>query len=314
MDASSYMKELSSKGLGYLKDLSLKHLVALDIETTGFSPTQAQVTQVGMMAVGHNRPRMSTKCRLTEETLQKLRVESSSKVLSCLKRGSTHWVLRYNNYHPMFRRYGELLLGGPCAHKLAVMTPKGLQFAEQGSEIPLLPNDMRLLSDGLLNLPEEKNLLTGLFSQLQTMPPGTGILGQNIILFDIPFLEGRAGHYGMNSWFHPRVVDTMWISRVLLIPALEILAPDDAKSSSILRKLTLASGKVSSSLQDLVVALVATGGTAHDALGDCQTTVSVLKKMQEYAVYADGVLSANPALYAAWKTRVDKEALKEPKY
>ncbi len=314
MDASSYMKELSVKGLGYLKDLSFKKLAVLDIETTGFSPAHSQVTQVGMMAVGHNRPRMSTKCRLTTDTLRKLELEASYPVVGGLKRGSTHWVLRYNSYHPMFRRYGEFLIGGPCAHKLAIMTPTGLQFADQGSEIPLVPADMRILSKGPLNLPEERNLLTGLFSQLQTLPPGTSMLGQNIMGFDIPFLEARAALYGINAWFHPKVVDTMWISRVLLIPTLEVLAPDDNLSSKILSKLTQPSGKVSSSLQDLVVALGATGGAAHDAMGDCLTTVNVLKKMQEYAIYADDILSGTPALLEAWQRRVDKEAAKEPKY
>lgn len=307
-----YQHQLFIDGLPYLDTISTEGMLALDIETTGLDPLTetSQVTQVAMVDARDGSTVLDKKASLTDGVMFGLGREADS-CPGALSKGSLHWVLRYNHYTKgLFYTYGELS-GVPASKHVRVekttsckmlVNHKDVGLESTSSEIWSVPADseapltgvwmkeLALYSD---TLADEGALLTGLYDLLRDRNP-VCLLGQNIIGFDCRFLQARWEHYrkqedsGRSSTLIPEstnIVDTMWIARVLFLPALVSLktvgALDDAGSSMLTYLLSRGrGGGPSSSLQDLRHALSAQGGEAHDAAGDCRTNIEVLEGMR----------------------------------
>lgn len=307
-----YQHKLFIEGLPYLDTISTEGMLALDIETTGLDPLteSSQVTQVALVDAHDCSTVLDQKSALTEGVMFGLHREMES-CPGALSRGSLHWVLRYNHYTKgVFFTYSELS-GVPASKHVRVekktsskvlINHKDVGLESTSSEIWSVPADSEvpLTSDWLKELTlysdtlaDEEAVLTGLYDLLRDRKPAC-LLGQNIIGFDCSFLQARWGFYRKqedscrSSTLIPEstnIVDTMWIARVLFIPALVALktvgALDDNGSSMLSYLLSKGrGGGPSTSLQDLRHALAVQGGEAHDAAGDCRTNIGVLDGMR----------------------------------
>lgn len=305
MNAKSYVSLLQEHELDYLSTVDTSKMVALDLETAGLTPEASQITQAGMVDALTKRVLVSNRCQLTLETLGSLRKEAESSNL--LGRGSTHWVLRYNNYHSIFKSYESYLLDPNNPAPVVTQKEGKLQVMPPDSERPLSPRDFRELLLSTENLLTEEALLLKISSRMQEAPIGFSLVGQNILLFDLPFIMCRAAKYGITPWVPSSCVDTMWVSRILIIPALRTLCLEDPLSDRILGTLG-GYNRPSSSLQSLRKAFGCDGGVAHDAVGDCHTNVSVALALIAYAKHAQELLRASESLGLKYKAAVAQAA------
>lgn len=296
----SYQSLICQQGLSYLTSLDTSKLIALDIETTGLNPDAAQVTQIASIApvLGSS---YSAKAGLTETTMDHLARERNLP-MDKLGAGTMHWVLAYNSYHPLnewlYKACGLCPSDLPSVKRpLAVLSNSacGISYLPVNTPVKLdSPSfqQLKVFSDSRMS---ESRMLEGFSSWLsmQSRDRGIRLLGQNIIAFDMPFLSRRMSINGVVSEYEIDQVDTMWISRILVIPALRVLSSiGHSESSTILSKLKRGTGRYSSSLQDLKTAFVVEGGKAHDAAGDCQTTIEVLLAMKKYAITAASIIAS----------------------
>jgi hypothetical protein len=305
MRTSEYKKKLAAGGLDYVAGLNLPNLVSFDIETTGLpGASGVQLTQAGMVLGDYkNTVLLSSRCHLNDSTMSTLRLEAMT-APGTLKKGSRHWVLRYNGYSPVFKSYQDYLQSWGCPHKLASLHEGRLVFVDGSAERPLGPSHMLLLEEEMHMYPDEARLLSTIHDCMAEHLPGRALLGQNILDFDIPFVNARAEALGMAGIDAAEVVDTVWISRIIIIPALQVLSDVDPLSGKLLYALTDFRGKVSSHLQDMRKVFAVMGGQAHEAVGDCITTLGLVSKFQEYAVWAKGRLATLPALQAEYRRRL----------
>lgn len=308
-----YQHQLFIEGLEHLECLNIEgHAVALDIETTGLDPAlpTAQVTQVAIVPTAADAACMNEKAGLTEDVVSGLQVESTKEPGSVSK-GSLHWVLRYNHYFDgLLETYGSrsgtspsgyvrvektvttcVTVGAPCNR--STESSSTVWRVPADSEIPLDSSSMERLLEHSRGLPSEAAVLCSTYDRLREGGLRY-IIGQNVIEFDCTFLQSRwlrvpVDERGNRSRLilpdGVKCIDTMWIARVLMLPALTsldkhgILSEEDVK---VLRYLQSKGrpGRASSHLQDMRSAFSIRGGTAHDAAGDCRTNISVLRSIQ----------------------------------
>ena len=321
-----YQHQLFIEGLEYLERLCTDSAVALDIETTGLDPQEPtkQVTQVAVVPTDTSLAQLNEKAGLTADVVTELCMESN-KEPGALSKGSLHWVLRYNHYKDgLFSTYGErsggILQGGfvRVEKSTTVSTTIGRQdqsathttldvwTVPADSEVPLDDKGMECLLAYSARLPSEAAVLCATYDRLH--PEGLRyIIGQHVIDFDCTFLQARWQHVPAKERANRsrilvpegvKCIDTMWITRVLLLPALSVLGnrgmlseADAVVYSHLLSKGRR--GRASSHLQDLRTAFSIVGGTAHDAAGDCATNISVLESIKGLGTRYLGPMRAN---------------------
>lgn len=284
MPTQAYPAMLCQAGLSYLTNLSDKKLVALDLETTGLSPVTAQITQAGAVHgdITDNLGYFGKTASLSDESFSCLAAESRAAAYH--RSAPMHWVLGYNSYHEVFSKLQYRMPGilpnvsKPCA----VMGTSGVTFVSGDTPYLLNAAELEEVRQRCSFLLPEDQVIRMLQQWVAQVPAGSMLVGQNILAFDLPFLYERARCSGgsfEHTYTPATIVDTMWVSRVLAIPALRALGVDDKVYGHVLRALHNGKGGYKSSLQDLRKAFGVTGGAAHSATGDCVTTLAVLRAM-----------------------------------
>jgi DNA polymerase III epsilon subunit-like protein len=275
-----------------------------DLETSGLKAEYgAQVTQIAALTVMMPECRIvgkpyNVKARLNDATVRRLYREVRSE--EPLPHYSVHGALTVNQYHGHFQHEPD-----PETGKVKHVTSIGKDGKEYTNPV-YRKMDEAQLGDVLEHshgdregrpsasaLPTEKEALQG-FVKYCLDSGSRGLVGHNIMHFDMPFLSKRLNAYRLMDMGNEPAYDTMVYSRLAFLPALETLQDQVVRMSAdtdhpeeekevvrIMGLLRNAQGYSSSKLQDLMAALGVSGGKAHDALGDVETTVSVLKAMSE---------------------------------
>jgi DNA polymerase III alpha subunit (gram-positive type) len=112
--------------------------------------------------------------------------------------------------------------------------------------------------------------------------------------FDKVFLLARCAHHGL-PLIPMTVTDTLWLSRLLYLPALLAVGSVLPCCDHVIASLRVFKDpeKLSSKLQDLKNALNVEGGLAHSAEGDVLTLINVLNAMVLFLEEHEELLS-NP--------------------
>jgi len=264
---------------------SLKgHKLALfDLETTGFYAEQNdQVTQIAAAVVDGDSlsilgEPLNLKAALNAFHMERLKDEV---FLEGIQPGyqSVHWILALNGYHPLTRYTGETAI---------VELPR-----EDETTFPFEYNVPQKLTKeeyfqvvrDIESLPSERKVLEQAMEWVRNSK-ATMAAGHNANNFDKPFLNFRLEEvYGMDP-LTLGVLDTLWLARLTLIPAIYALEDIGDQDSRYIAN-ALAKKKnpenLSSKLQDLRYALRIVGGLAHDAFGDITTNLAVLVAIMEF--------------------------------
>lgn len=312
--------------------LAGKDFVAFDLETTGFCGDQGdQITQVAAVLIDgttltEKGEPFARRARLNSAHMERLRVEVSSPVEP--DSSSLHFVLALNGHHPLNKLQIDILRESLSAgmiteqhfRTLSRETPRKDRRGEYADGNPkyvkyqalhqLTPDEMLDFEEAQKALPKEEDVLR----ELQSWMSGHGsirAIGQNAYNFDKPFWNHRLRAHGMPE--QPlRVTDTMWLSRLLFLPALRTMAEmGDEESSVALEKLGALKDvdRLSSKLQDLRAALHVEGGEAHSAIGDVQTMVGVLRGMCSFLQKHRESLTREEGLEAVLFARYKMQAL-----
>ncbi len=225
---------------------------------------------------------------------------------------SAHWLLAYNNHHPLNQwekgEDGSLVeeqmhdSSGPLF--ASRKNPDGTtMIGEDGKPIPdetkprMYRVPKRLSKEQIeaikkdatsSGMPTEEKALKEFHSWLSETPNGI-VCGHNAMAFDWTFVNQRFELYGLPKIAGKKFYDTMWVSRLIFIPALETLVEiqeefdiDGDTPEKILSILKGSKSKPSSALQSLKTALKLPGGLAHTAIGDVETTIQLFKKMHGF--------------------------------
>jgi DNA polymerase III alpha subunit (gram-positive type) len=309
MTNNKYFEKYMEVGVSFPEALKDQSFMVFDLETTGLDGDHAQVTQVAGAIVNGTTFEVSSefyrRIRLTDRAgkFPNNVLRLNEEVASHREQGtdSIHWVLTYNKHHPLFRFQDEILKDDLDAGKITQEEYTRLLPATQGTmqngtwpdgnprmkkfSLPrVLTRDQleEFLDDDADNGVEEEVALSDFYLWMEEQGV-TKAAGHNAHIFDKKFITKRAGMYDLMGFWIP-VTDTMWISRLIFLPALRAMAESgDAEATFIITKLNVWKNidRLSSSLQDLREAFGVEGGEAHNAQGDVRTNILVLKAMVE---------------------------------
>jgi DNA polymerase III alpha subunit (gram-positive type) len=303
-----YYQAYQPADINLLNKMQGKLFIPWDLETTGFNGDRGdQITQIAAMLIDVSSSGISVykkpfhrEIRLNEEKLQLLIQEAESPEDPGYQ--SLHWVLALNHHHRHTRPEAEYLeqmlaegyisqsgydfrMEGTHRVHDAGFDRKGkpkLQKYEQPHKLTLA-EIQELVEEEHANKVEEAVALEDFQSWMEEQ--GTyRTLGHNAHSFDKTFYNHRREALGLS----PKkmvVTDTMWVSRLLFIPAVLTMCDHGDEASKEIREAldTFKNGyKFSSKLQDLRAALKVSGGEAHRALGDVESTIEILKAMISY--------------------------------
>lgn len=241
--------------------MSTENQIYIDLETTGLDKHKCQIVQVGMAT---DTKEFSKKCRLNDDTMAQLEKELDSGVV--LDTSSMHWVLAFNSYDTKFISFSNTINAHGRPYNVPNrMTKEAFNDFKQ-AQYPL-PCEKSLLRKAKRFMAEAMEVKESV------------VVGHNIVRYDLPFFASRYEAYDMPSFSYGKVVDTMWLSRLHLLPAIELLAEIGNESSLRLSEKLKTPKGLSSKLQDLALAFGVEEGLAHDALGDVKTNRAVYTKV-----------------------------------
>jgi DNA polymerase III epsilon subunit-like protein len=227
---------------------------------------------------------------------------------------SAHWLLAYNSHHP-HNKWEEDENGNPVEEQMHgskgplyadLKNPDGSKAVdEQGNTLPdtskprmyRVPKRLSLEEINAIKedakvhgQPTEKEALIKLVEWIKSLGDLV-VCGHNVMVFDWVFLNERLAFYGLPKLSEVRFFDTMWVARLVFIPALETIVEisedfdiEGDTAEKVLEILKGSKSKPSSSLQSLRSALKISGGAAHTALGDVETTIELLHKLHKFIV------------------------------
>lgn len=268
--------------------------VMFDLETSGLANDKGnQVTQIAATIIsvpGYNSlgSSLNLKARLTPRTESRLEYEVES-VDKPLKGYSPHGALAINQYHPHFQPEIDPATGEQIVDE--VTGDNGTVYKNKRFK-RLTPGQLREVKRHSDALPEEEDVLKE-FQGFCAKHNVKGYIGHNIQSFDIPFINSRLELYNLPTLHDAPLYDTVVFSRMAFIPALQTLKylsdsikadtdGDENEVDRIYKILAKGGPHVSSQLQDLREALGVAGGTAHDAMGDVETNVLVLRALDDF--------------------------------
>lgn len=288
-----YYRMHQPANLDLVSQLASLKFVLFDLETTGFHAHENdQVTQIGAAIVDGSTLEIVSepydkKIKLNDFHYDRLLGEVNHKTPPGYQ--SAHWILALNGYHPLTRFSGEKGMT-----KLA--RDDGSVFDFEYDKV------VRLSKEELAQVQKEQGELHSERVELGNFTSWVGghgvtmALGHNANNFDKPFLNFRLEEvYGMDP-MALGVIDTMWLARLLLIPAiytLEEKGVDQAKYLSVHLAKKRNTQNLSSKLQDLRSAFRIEGGLAHDAFGDITTNLAVLKSMSSFLLEHKDLLESD---------------------
>lgn len=296
MSSERYYRCHQPVNLDLLSQFRGNNYILFDLETTGFNPKHTettedgvvierlgdQITQIAAAAIAGDSLNVvgktfNQRSQLTPEHLKLLIAETKRATAPGYQ--SLHWVLAFNHYHPLLQLTEE-----KAVTKLS---------RDDGTQFDFEYNVAGKLSDkGLLaflkdqkNLPTQKDMLRKYMGWVVKQGKIAAAIGHNVHTFDKPFLNYILEDiYGLDKW-GIGVIDTMWIARLLLVPAIYTLEDQGIEEAIILRmrlEKRRGSHNISSKLQDLRRVFKIDGGLAHDALGDTLSNVGVLKAIAAF--------------------------------
>lgn len=299
----NYFKAHQPVDLDIARQLSNKTFALFDLETTGFyGDEKDQLTQIGSLCVNGNTleqvgEAFNSKARLNEFHLNRFRQEMA-------KEGddpgyqSIHWILALNNYHPL-NTFTDVTLKAELNNEDDSVFYKDYQMARKLSK-----NELESFISDQQHLPTEEQMLADFEGWCLIHKVNFG-MGHNAEQFDKKFLNDRLAAHGRKPWKIP-VIDTMWLVRLLLNPAILALrdsGDQDGKYLAVKLATKKNPEKLSSRLQDLRDVMGVEGGLAHDAVGDVRTNLQVLKWVIRFLKEKSPYLTGNP-LFESNKVQV----------
>ena len=301
-----YYQAYQNLGLDLLQKTQGKLFIIFDLETTGFKGSEGdQITQIAAGLVDGNTLEMVGDPFYVRAGLIPQKVEQLTKeVLGSEDPGyqSLHWVLALNHHHPLTQdesnHLKNLLEKGKIgqeeytarvasSHKEVNLGPdfKGrdkIVKYNQPHKLSVEELSEVMHHDTTVRKSEEESLVD--FINLIEDASTFRFIGHNADGFDKKFFQDRCYVYGIAP-VRMTVTDTMWLSRLLFIPALQVLAAHgDLESIQVRDSLNVFNNlsKLSSKLQDLRNAFCIPEEDAHTALGDISVNLKVLVWIQQY--------------------------------
>ena len=301
-----YYQAYQNLGLDLLQKTQGKLFIIFDLETTGFDGSEGdQITQIAAGLVDGTTLEMVGDPFYVRAGLIPQKVEQlTEEVLGLEDPGyqSLHWILALNHHHPLTQDESEhlknLLEKGKISQdeytSRVILTSKEVNLGPdyKGIDKIVKYNQPHKLSveelsevlhqDSTMRKSEEEAI-----DDFLTLVEDTGtfrFIGHNADSFDKKFFLDRCRYYGEGPT-KMTVTDTMWLSRLLFIPALRTMAGNgDLESMEVMGALNVLGNeaKLSSKLQDLRNAFGIPEDEAHTALGDIRVNLKVLVWIQKY--------------------------------
>jgi DNA polymerase III epsilon subunit-like protein len=301
-----YYQAYQSMGLDLLQNTQGKLFVIMDLETTGFNGSGGdQITQIAAGLVDGTTLEMVGDPFYVRAGLIPQKVDQLTKeVLGSEDPGyqSLHWVLALNHHHHLTQDESDHLKNLFEKGKIA-QEEYASRLTSSFREVNLGPDykgrdkivkykqphklSVEELSevlhhDSTMRKSEEDSIMD--FLKLVEDTGTFRFIGHNADGFDKKFFLDRCSYYGIAPT-KMTVTDTMWLSRLLFIPAIQVLADNgDTESIKVRDTLNVFNNlsKLSSKLQDLRNAFGIPEEDAHTALGDIKVNLKVLVWIQQY--------------------------------
>lgn len=313
---TAYYKAYQENGLDLLAKMEGKDFMVFDLETTGFDPHSCQITQIAAVMVDGGTLQKKGEpfvrlISLNAHAVSRLAIEVLTEAVQ--DSDSLHYVLALNGHHRYTQNEKDYLLGAltdglitsreyqdRVTHTSRVKNKgewpngKAKEFQYEQPHTLTQQEFVELLADEA-NRATEAEALTDFFLWMRANNV-TRVIGHNARLFDVPFLEVRFLCFNL---YIPKLIvtDTMWLSRLLFLPAVIALFDTADRPGQIIDSLGGNREKLSSRLQDLRKALEVEGGLAHSAEGDVDTTINLLKEMCSFLKSNEHFLESSHSSY-----------------